>query len=135
MSEAQPPIRRTQVLVVDDSPTLRMLLVQSLRTLGYVVHEAGNGTEGLQVLEAQPGTEVVLTDLNMPVMDGITFIRRLRADPRFQSLPVILVSGATDKSEIRRAHDAGANGHLPKPFAPLDISKRLSALGLEPVDQ
>lgn len=135
MSEVHPPTTRTQVLVVEDSPTLRMLLVRSLHALGYAVHEAGNGSEGLQVLQAHPGIEVVLTDLNMPVMDGIAFIRQLRADTRYQSLPVLLVSGAIDKQEIRRAQDAGANGHLAKPFTPEVISQRLSALGLEPVRQ
>ena len=108
------------------------MLAHSLRSLGYEVEEAQNGAEGLQALKAHPGIAAVLTDWNMPVMDGFTFIRRIRGNSHFANLPILVVSSDADPEKRRAARDAGASGHLMKPFTPLSISQCLSALRVLP---
>lgn len=105
------------ILAVDDSGSLRQMLSFSLRAAGYQVIEAVDGQDGLDKARLQT-VDLVLTDQNMPRMDGLTLIKALRAMPSYQKVPILMLtteSGDQMKSEGRAA---GANGWLTKPFNP-----------------
>jgi len=121
---------RTRVLVVDDSRTTRMILARSLRALGCDVLEADDGEHALALLANSEAVDLVLTDLHMPNLDGCGLIRALRADERHARVPILVASGSSDADELRPARDAGANGHLRKPFTPETVSSGLAAMGL-----
>ncbi|MDP2142444.1 MAG: response regulator [Gammaproteobacteria bacterium] len=107
----------TKILAVDDSNSLRQMVVFTLKQSGYDVVEARNGTEGLQKAKAGQ-VDLVLTDVNMPEMDGITLVRELRALPSYKFTPILVLTteAGTDKKQEGRA--AGATGWLVKPFSP-----------------
>ncbi len=130
MHDAHALRAQTRVLVVDDSRTTRMILVRSLRALDCVVLEAEDGEQALGVLAAAGVVDLVITDLHMPKLDGYGLIRALRADDRHADVPILVASGSSDAGDLRPARDAGANGHLPKPFTAQAIARRLSAMGL-----
>lgn len=112
------------VLTIDDSRTMRDMLAHTLAGAGYRVVAAADGAEGLDAArDHRP--QIIITDINMPVMDGITFIQRFRADPRNGSTPVLVLT--TEKSdEIKnRGRAAGATGWIVKPFDPAVLLKTL----------
>lgn len=103
------------VLTVDDSASIRQMVRLTLATAGYQVVEAANGAEGLdKARSATPG--MVITDLNMPVMDGLTFIRELRKLPVGRGLPIIFLTTESDAGMKQQAKEAGATGWIVKPF-------------------
>jgi two-component system, chemotaxis family, chemotaxis protein CheY len=111
---------RKRLLIVDDSPVMRSFVRRSIEIAGLPVEEwieAGHGREALDRLETR-GVDLVLTDINMPVLDGEGLIRAMRADERLRDVPVVVVS--TDGTELRMARllELGALGYLRKPFAP-----------------
>src|SRR5512138_3072107 len=93
--------RMSRILVVDDEPIVRMLLAESLADAGHSVTAARNGAEALERVLAQPA-DMVLLDLLMPGMDGVTFLRERQVHPRLASVPVIVLSAA-DADELREA--------------------------------
>ena len=105
------------VLTIDDSRTMREMLNHALVQAGYTVIQAVDGVEGLEVLQAN-GADVVITDINMPRMDGFGFIEGMRADPANRSIPVLVLTTESDAAKKQRARDAGATGWIVKPFAP-----------------
>jgi len=109
-----------KVLVVDDSPSLRQLVSITLVRQGYAVVEAANGQEGLKQLGAG-SFDVILTDLNMPVMDGIAFVQQLRTKPALKFTPVLLLTTETRDDQKAKARAAGATGWLTKPFEPVAL--------------
>jgi two-component system, chemotaxis family, chemotaxis protein CheY len=103
------------VLSVDDSKSIRDMIGFTLEPLGYRVIVAGDGSEGLTRFKAEP-VNLVITDLNMPVMNGIEFIKELRKTPRGAGVPVIMLTTET-KPEMKEAGKAaGATGWINKPF-------------------
>jgi two-component system chemotaxis response regulator CheY len=117
-------------LVVDDAKVIRLLLGDSLADLGYDVIQASNGREALAALEKAPSTTLAMVDWNMPVMNGLEFLKAARADPRFSSLTVVMVTSETELNQIVTALDAGANDYIMKPFTPEMIGEKLLLLGL-----
>jgi two-component system, chemotaxis family, chemotaxis protein CheY len=106
-----------KALVVDDSRTLRIMMGRLLKEAGYEVNEAGNGAEAWTVLDAAPGQyELALVDWNMPVMNGIDLVRKVRADRRFGSMRIVMVTTETELSQMSAAIDAGADEYVTKPF-------------------
>jgi len=103
------------ILAVDDSVSVRHLLKVSLGSLGYGVVEAGDGFEGLATAKRQ-SVNLVITDLNMPGMDGISFIRQLRQLPAYRGVPIIMLTTESDDDLKMRAKAAGATGWITKPF-------------------
>lgn len=103
------------ILTVDDSASIRMMLKMTLTTAGYQVVEAGNGQEGLAKAKETPA-HLVFTDLNMPVMDGLSFIRELRKLPAYRGVPILFLTTESDGEMKRQAKEAGATGWLVKPF-------------------
>ncbi len=119
-----------QALVVDDSRTLRRILGGYLQELGFDVREAGNGREALESLEAGGRPDIVLVDWNMPEMNGLEFVRVIRARSDFQDLPLMMVTTETDVVHIAAALTAGANEYVMKPFTKEAITDKLQLLGL-----
>jgi DNA-binding response OmpR family regulator len=104
----------TTVLLVDDSPSITQFLRSYLETRGYAVLQASRGLQALD-LAASHRPDVILLDVMMPDMDGLTVCRRLRADPELQSTPVILVTARADEDDVVRGLDAGADDYVTKP--------------------
>lgn len=105
------------VLAVDDSRSLRQMVTFSLKTAGYQVTEAEDGVEGLALAKMQV-FDVVLTDQNMPRMDGIAFIESLRALPSYEKTPILMLTTEAGDDMKAKGRAAGATGWLVKPFDP-----------------
>jgi two-component system chemotaxis response regulator CheY len=116
-----------QILIVDDSPAMRSFIRRVVRLSGFEVDhyfEAGNGLEALQQLTANP-VDAVLTDINMPVMDGEEFVRKMREAGPFQLTPVIVISTDATMNRIHTMQALGAVGYLQKPFGPEQLRYEL----------
>lgn len=123
-----------RALVIDDSRTMRIVLARQLRQLGFDVLEAGDGEQALQVME-EAGTDVPVlatVDWNMPVMDGLTFVHRLRRRPEWRQVSLMMVTTEAEQSQIVRALAAGAHEYLIKPFSAEAFVEKLDLLGLRP---
>jgi two-component system chemotaxis response regulator CheY len=106
-----------RVLTVDDSKTMRDMVSFTLKQAGYDVVEAVDGSNALSVLAAGK-VDCIITDLNMPVMDGIQLIRSVRADPTHRATPILMLTTESDDSKKSAGREAGATGWLVKPFNP-----------------
>jgi two-component system chemotaxis response regulator CheY len=120
-----------KALVVDDSRTIRTILRKILLELGYEVCEAADGREALSVIDAE-GTSVslVLTDWNMPQMDGLELLKRLRQNPDLSLLKIIMVTTETELDRMVLALDAGANEYVMKPFTKDILREKLELVGI-----
>jgi two-component system chemotaxis response regulator CheY len=108
---------KKRVLIVDDSRTIRDMVNFTLVNAGYDVVQAENGVEGLDAL-AQNEIDVIISDINMPEMDGITFIRELRVDPANKAKPVLVLTTESSGDMKSKGREAGATGWIVKPFDP-----------------
>ncbi|VAW22994.1 Chemotaxis regulator - transmits chemoreceptor signals to flagellar motor components CheY [hydrothermal vent metagenome] len=106
-----------RVLTVDDSRTMLAMLQHTLSKAGFEVLQAEDGQQGLDVL-AQQDVDVVITDINMPVMDGIEFIKNVRASGINQSLPILILTTETSQEKRSEGRSAGGTGWIVKPFDP-----------------
>jgi two-component system chemotaxis response regulator CheY len=121
----------SKALVVDDSRTIRIIIRRILLEIGYEVCEACNGKEALDVLEAErPDVELVLADWNMPVMNGLELLKRLRQDSEFSALKVLMVTTETEIEHMRSAMDAGADEYVMKPFTRDILLEKLEIVGI-----
>jgi two-component system, chemotaxis family, chemotaxis protein CheY len=115
-------------LVVDDFSTMRRIVKNLLKELGYNnVDEAEDGAMGLAKLEAGD-YEFVVSDWNMPNMDGLTMLQKIRANPKIAGLPVLMVTAEAKKENIIAAAQAGANGYVVKPFTAATLDEKLSKI-------
>ena len=105
-----------RALVIDDSRTVRAIIRNILREMSMDVVEAGNGAEGLEQLRQTPDVELVLVDWNMPEMNGLDFIRAVRAQRAYDPVRILMVTTETEREQVARALDAGANEYVMKPF-------------------
>jgi len=115
-------------MIVDDSPILRKAIKKVVRLAGIEedrIHEAGNGRDALTILETV-WIDLVLLDLNMPVMDGEQFAQELRKRPELQGVAVVIVSTEANKDRLQRLRDLGIVDSLRKPFEPEDLCKMIS---------
>ena len=103
------------ILTVDDSATVRQLVRSALEAEGYQVHEAGHGVEALEVLQTTQ-VDCVITDLYMPIMDGLTLVRAIRNLESYRFTPVLLLTTESGEEIKRAGREAGATGWLVKPF-------------------
>jgi two-component system chemotaxis response regulator CheY len=103
------------ILTVDDSASIRQMVSLTLSQAGYQLVQAGNGAEGLSKAKEAP-VNLILTDLNMPVMDGLTFIRELRKLPNYKGVPILFLTTESDEGMKKQAKEAGATGWIVKPF-------------------
>jgi two-component system chemotaxis response regulator CheY len=116
-------------LIVDDSRVLRRILNDMLKQLGFEVTEAVHGQDALDKLAAGLAPDVVLVDWNMPVMNGLDFVRAVRAQPRYQELPLMMVTSETEVEQMSLALAVGANEYVMKPFGKEVIADKLQMLG------
>jgi two-component system, chemotaxis family, chemotaxis protein CheY len=105
------------IITVDDSRSIRQLVAYTLTTAGYQVLEAGDGREGLEKLKTSKA-DLVITDLNMPNMDGIAMIRALRTLPSYKFVPILMLTTESQESKKSEGKSAGATGWIVKPFTP-----------------
>lgn len=105
------------ILSVDDSPSIRQAVKLTLTSKGYQVREAGGGRQALQILAAEP-VHLILADLNMPEMDGIELIRRVRALAAYRFTPILMLTTESQADKKSQGKVAGATGWIVKPFTP-----------------
>ncbi|HQQ69882.1 MAG TPA: response regulator [Alicycliphilus sp.] len=108
------------ILAVDDSPSMRKMVSFTLTSAGYHVVEAVDGQDALEKAEAH-AVNLVLADQNMPRLDGIGLTRRLRADPRYKSTPILILTTESSDQMKQAGRAAGATGWLVKPFDPVRL--------------
>jgi two-component system chemotaxis response regulator CheY len=114
-----------KILAVDDSPTMRRIIVSTLRRAGYEnIVEAENGVDALAKLRGE-GADLVVTDWNMPEMDGLAFVTELRGDATLKDKPVLMVTTRSVKEDIVEAMKAGVNGYIVKPFSPQTLAEKI----------
>lgn len=123
------------VLIVDDSSAVRALLAGILRGLGLDVLQAANGEDALGVLEMTPKVEAILLDWRMKPVDGLEFLRRIRQDPRWRRVKVVMVTAQGEAESVRQAAGLGISGYIVKPFDRNLVAERIAALRIgEPAD-
>ena len=120
--------KNMSILVVDDFPTMRRIVRSLLKELGFEnVEEAEDGQEALTKLRAG-GFEFVVSDWNMPNLDGLEMLKEIRRDPKLSSLPVLMVTAEAKKENIIAAAQAGANGYVVKPFTAATLEEKLNKI-------
>jgi two-component system chemotaxis response regulator CheY len=121
-----------RALIVDDSNFLRQFMRQTLESFGWNCTEAGNGSDALTVLAARPEPfDVMLVDVNMPVMNGLECVRQTRERRLAPNTKIMMVTTEADNSFIRKALDYGADEFLMKPFSPQSLREKLALLDWE----
>jgi two-component system chemotaxis response regulator CheY len=108
---------KKNVLIIDDSESIREVISAGLEMTGYKVIKGVNGEDGLRLLNENPDVHLVITDLNMPIMDGIGFLKEVRKHPKHKYLPVILLTTESQESKKQEARREGATGWIIKPFS------------------
>jgi two-component system, chemotaxis family, chemotaxis protein CheY len=126
-TEAAPPMGK-RILTIDDSKTMRDMLMLTLSGQGFDVLQAVDGQDGIDVLEKED-VDVVITDINMPKLDGYGVIEHVRKKPEYDALPILVLTTESDKAKKERARDLGATGFIVKPFNPaslVDVIRKVS---------
>ena len=118
-----------KILIVDDSASVRMVARIALREKGYEVIEASNGREGLEKLAADR-VNLVISDVNMPQMDGISFLKELKSKPGSKFVPVIMLTTEAGQDKMQEGRAAGAKAWITKPFQPTTLIDAVSKLVL-----
>ena len=119
-----------RTLIVDDSSVMRKIVERSLRQAGIeplVVHEASSGTEGLDVLRGKQ-VDLILSDINMPSMDGLEFLRQIRAQNLAPGVPVVMITTESSEEHVKQAIQSGARGYIRKPFTADQVRERVLPL-------
>ena len=114
---------KKDVLIVDDSPFVREMVARIVEQLGHVATKARDGEDGLRIAAARE-PDVILLDVKMPGLDGVTVLEKLRADERFAKTPIIMLTGVRDEAVVRRSIQSGATAYIVKD-EPKELMKRL----------
>ena len=116
-------------LVVDDSSTMRRIVTNILSRVGYKdVIDAEDGLVAWEKLQENPDIHAILTDWNMPNLDGLGFVKKVRADKRFNDTPIVMITTEGGKTEVITALKAGVNNYIVKPFTPQVLKEKLSTI-------
>lgn len=118
-----------RVMTVDDSASVRMMVMYTLRSAGFDVVEAVDGADALEKL-CETDVQAMVVDVNMPCMDGLEFVRRLRKIPGHMSTPVIMLTTEAKDQLVEEGKQAGASGWMVKPFSPdqlIDVIRRVTS--------
>ncbi len=119
-----------RALVIDDSKPIRSILGKFLRELGFDITEAANGKLALDELSRLGPPDLALVDWNMPEMNGLEFVQSVRANHRYDQMPMMMVTTETDMERVSAALEAGANEYVMKPFTKDVILEKLQLLGM-----
>jgi len=120
-------MKKIRALIVDDSSVMRKIVERSLRQAGVdlaQVLEAGNGAEALGALQAGP-VDLILCDINMPVMDGLEFVKQLATVDPGRAIPVVMITTEGSESHVVQALSSGARGYIRKPFTPDQVKEHV----------
>jgi len=118
-----------KIIVVDDSSTMRRIIKNTLARLGYKdVVEAADGVEAWNALQENPDIGVVITDWNMPNMNGLELVKKIRAEEKYKGVPIIMVTTEGGKKEVITALKAGVNNYIVKPFTPQVLKEKLEGV-------
>jgi two-component system chemotaxis response regulator CheY len=116
-----------RTLIVDDSSVMRKVVARALEQGGVLlaeILEAGNGSEALEILRRHK-VDLILSDINMPVMDGLEFVRNLKGVENAQGVPVVMITTESSESHVREAISSGATGYIRKPFSPDQMKEQV----------
>lgn len=116
------------ILIVDDSSSLRTVVKLALQRAGYAVLEAGDGVQALAALEAAGKVHLIVSDVNMPNMDGITFVTRVKQHPRHKFVPVVMLTTEGQDAKKEQGRAAGAKAWIVKPFNPPQLLDAVAKL-------
>jgi len=119
-----------KVLIIDDSSTMRKIVTRSLRQAGLdfdIILEAGDGAEALQLLQNE-AVDIILSDINMPNMDGIEFLRQKSGNAALKAIPVVMITTEAGADILAEAKSLGAAGSIKKPFTPDQVSEIIGPL-------
>lgn len=126
---AQHNMKKPPVLVVDDFASMRNVVIAVLKRAGFTEFiQAGNGVAALQCLAANPKIGFVVSDWYMPEMDGLTLLQAIKADPKTQSIPVLMLTAEGLQQNVMSAVQSGAAAYLVKPFSPAALEARVRGL-------
>nr|MBP3724067.1 chemotaxis response regulator CheY [Campylobacter sp.] len=123
-----------KLLVVDDSSTMRRIIKNTLQRLGHKdILEAEHGVEAWDLLQQNADINVLITDWNMPEMNGLELVKKVRAEKKYEDMPIIMVTTEGGKAEVITALKAGVNNYIVKPFTPQVLKEKLEdVLGVSP---
>ena len=119
-----------RTLVIDDDSAMLSIISSILTGFGCEVITASNGQEGLDRMTEFGPPDVVLVDWNMPVMNGLEFIKLVRKNPKFDGLPIVMVTTELEMSQLALTFDAGVSEYIMKPFSPIMIQEKLQMVGM-----
>jgi two-component system chemotaxis response regulator CheY len=119
-----------KALVIDDSRAVRMIVARQLARLGFATVQAADGREALEAVVTSGPFDVALVDWNMPVMNGLEFVRAVRKDRALDEMAIMMVTTESEQSQVLAAIEAGASEYLMKPFSPESIEEKLAILGI-----
>ena len=120
-------MKSIRALIVDDSSVMRKIVERSLRQAGIEitqVYEAGNGAEALGVLQ-ENGVDLILCDINMPIMDGLEFVKQLSSVEKARGVPVVMITTEGSETHVVQALSCGARAYIRKPFTPDQVKERV----------
>jgi two-component system chemotaxis response regulator CheY len=118
-------VQNLKILAVDDSPTMRRIIINTLKRAGFNdIAEATDGKDALAKMQVED-FNFIITDWNMPEMDGLTFVTNLRSNKEYESLPVLMVTTRSVKDDIVEAMKAGVNSYIVKPFTPETLKEKI----------
>ena len=116
------------ILIIDDSPTMRRIIKNTLERIGYKNSiEAADGKEALEQLE-QNEVKFIITDWNMPVMNGLELVTEIRSDDEFSDLPILMITTRGMKDDVLQAVHAGVNNYIVKPFTPETLEEKIQKI-------
>lgn len=123
-----PSMATMKILVVDDQVSMRGLSRYSLQQIGFkLIDDCANGKQALEKLQIQP-FDLVISDWNMDVLDGLSLLKLIRAHPQFKKLPFIMVTGQGDREQVKQAVEAGVNNYIIKPFTVATLKGKIEAV-------
>ena len=123
-----------KALVVDDSEMVRKIITSLLEELGFETVEAENGVEAIEK-SLEHKIDVFVVDINMPLLDGITLIKRLRKTEKYKNTPIVIISTDSDASDVKRGLEAGANWYFTKPVNPKEFVQKIKELTIKRASQ
>lgn len=117
-----------KVLIIDDSEMVRNYYYYILKNAGFDVISAIDGADGIEKLFKAPDIKLIISDINMPNMDGYTMIEKIREDPQFEDLPIIIISTENEAMDKQKGYDAGADVYIVKPIDPNILIENIKLL-------